>query len=269
MENNKLNSQNSRITGSDYSQLIRILYEDNHLIAVYKPAGILVQGDKTGDISLLDEVKEYLKQKYNKPGNVFLGLLHRLDRGVSGVILFAKTSKGAARLSEQFRNHTTKKIYHALVCGKPKKDKGTLVHWIKKDENKNKVEIFNKETAGALRAELDYEIIKSNGKNSIIKIILKTGRPHQIRAQMSAIGCPIMGDVKYGAPNLDGNPIQKGRGRITSPPYQGGGRGGCHSGRDKKGFSKHQIALAATSLEFKTATSGEIKKVEIDQPFVL
>ncbi|MFA6486687.1 MAG: pseudouridine synthase, partial [Candidatus Magasanikbacteria bacterium] len=116
---------------------LKVLYEDNHLIAVFKPAGVLVQGDKTGDKCLMDDVKEYLKTKYQKPGNVFLGLLHRLDRPVSGVILFAKTSKGASRLSEQIREHQVSKIYHALVEGEPKKPKTTLVNWLVKDGNKN------------------------------------------------------------------------------------------------------------------------------------
>ena len=114
---------------------IQVLYEDNHLVAVYKPLGLLVQGDKSGDVCLMDEVKEYLKHKYDKPGNVFLGLVHRLDRNVQGIVLFAKTSKGASRLSEQFRQHTVEKIYHAVVVGRPQKNKDTLLHWLKKDEN--------------------------------------------------------------------------------------------------------------------------------------
>ena len=185
---------------------MKVLYEDNHLIAVYKPHGVLVQGDKSGDSCLMDKVKKYLKEKYKKPGNVFLGLLHRLDRPVAGIVLFAKTSKGASRLSEQFRNHTVEKIYQALVVGKPKKAKATLVNWLKKDKEKNKVEVFDKEAPGSQRAELDYEIIEtqhfasaSNFENTLLKIILKTGRPHQIRAQLAHIGFPIVGDKKYGA----------------------------------------------------------------------
>src|SRR3989339_2049123 len=129
---------------------MKVLYEDNHLIAVYKPHGVLVQGDKSGDVCLMDEVKRYLKQKYKKPGNVFLGLLHRLDRPVAGIVLFAKTSKGASRLSEQFRNHTIEKIYQALIEGKPKKDKAVLVHYLKKDRSQNIVAVYNHPTAGAL-----------------------------------------------------------------------------------------------------------------------
>src|SRR3990167_4156078 len=121
---------------------LRILYEDNHLIAVYKPAGVLVQGDETGDATLMDEVKYYLKQKYHKTGKVFLGLLHRLDRPVQGIILFAKTSKGASRLSEQFRKHEVEKMYHALVVGKPKKEKDTLVHFLKKDPQGNRTTVY-------------------------------------------------------------------------------------------------------------------------------
>lgn len=212
---------------------LKVLYEDNHLIAVFKPAGVLVQGDKTGDVCLMDEVKEYLKEKYHKPGNVFLGMLHRLDRPVSGVILFAKTSKGASRLSEQFRDHTIKKIYHTLVKGVPANPTATLVHYLSKDENKNIVEIFNSPVGDALYAELSYELIKIVGDKSILKVILKTGRSHQIRAQLSTIGCPIIGDVKYGGP---------------------------------KWSRPSEIALCATDLEFKLATVGEIKMVHTQIP---
>lgn len=209
---------------------LQVLYEDNHVIAVHKPAGILVQEDKTGDPSLLDQVKYYLKNKYHKPGNVFLGLVHRLDRPVSGIIIFGKTSKGAARLSEQFRNHEVVKVYHALVAGKPKREEGELVHYVKKDQEKNKVEISDKPIDGGLRAELKYEIIKTNGKYSILKITLGTGRSHQIRSQLASIGCPIVGDIKYGGPPANG------------------------------------IALMATSLKFKTATTDETKVVSLDYP---
>jgi len=219
-----------------FSMPLKILYEDNHLIAVYKPAGILVQGDKTGDVCLMDDVKEYLKIKYHKTGNVFLGLLHRLDRPVAGVVLFAKTSKGASRLSEQIRNHTIKKAYHVLVEGVPKKPKATLINWLTKDEQNNIVTIYNQEMSGAQYAELDYEIVQSNKINSIIKINLKTGRSHQIRAQLSNIGCPIVGDKKYGA----------------KTPYKNGA-----------------IALCATSLTFETATGGEMKTVSIEPEFSL
>jgi 23S rRNA pseudouridine1911/1915/1917 synthase len=212
---------------------LQVLYEDNHLIAVYKPAGVLVQEDKTGDPSLLDQVKYYLKNKYHKPGQVFLGLIHRLDRPVSGIIILGKTSKGAARLSEQFRSHEVEKIYHALVLGKPGAVKGHLTHYIKKNENTNKVTISREPFEDAQEARLHYEIVKTNGKYSILKIILGTGRSHQIRSQLSDLGHPIVGDVKYGAPE----PLP-----------------------DKS------LALCATSLTFKTATGDEVKNVQIEIP---
>lgn len=215
---------------------IKVLYEDNHLIAVYKPAGVLVQADASKDSCLMDEVKRYLKEKYHKTGNVFLGLLHRLDRPVAGIVLFAKTSKGAARLSEQFRVHSVKKIYQALVEGKLDKKSGTLVSWIIKDEQKNKVAVFDKEKAGALRAELNYKVLKTDVKNSLIEIELKTGRPHQIRAQFSHLGHPLVGDVKYGA---------------------------------GAALPNKSIALCATALTFKKATEDEIETVKINADFDL
>ena len=210
---------------------MKVLYEDNHLIAVYKNHGVLVQGDKSGDNCLMDDVKEYLKEKYKKPGNVFLGLLHRLDRPVAGIVLFAKTSKGASRLSEQFRNHTIEKIYQALVEGKPKNSKGTLVNWLRKDKEKNKVEVFDKEVSDSQRAELDYEVIKSANKQSLLKVILKTGRSHQIRAQLARIGCPIVGDVKYGS---------------------------------NQKFKKGAIALSAVYLRFRSVVGNKEVEIIID-----
>ena len=174
---------------------LSVLYEDNHVIVVHKPAGVLTQGDKSGDPSLMDEVKGYLKKKYKKPGNVFLGLVHRLDRPVSGVVLFAKTSKGASRLSEQFRNHTIEKTYHALVVGKP--NTKILVNYLVKDKAQRKTDVL---ADRGQRAELEYENVASYGKYSLVKILLKTGRFHQIRAQFSFIGHPVLGDTKYGAP---------------------------------------------------------------------
>jgi len=211
--------------------MLKVLYEDNHLIAVFKPAGILVQGDETGDKCLMDEVKEYLKKKYKKPGNVFLGLLHRLDRPVSGIVLFAKTSKGASRLSDQFRNHSVQKIYQALVEKKPfGSAQGKLINYLKKDEKQNYTTVFDIPTDGALKAELDYEVV---GKN-ILKIHLKTGRSHQIRAQLAHIGCPIVGDTKYGS---------------------------------KVKYKDGQIALCATKLSFETATTKERIDLKTDLPF--
>ena len=160
---------------------LKVLYEDNHLIAVFKPAGILTQPDFSREKSLMDYVKEYLKEKYKKPGQVFLGLLHRLDRPVSGVVLFAKTSKGASRLSWQFRNNQVEKIYKAVVLGKPKQKNGTLINYLKKNNNSK-----------AQRAELFYEVMNSNNKYSLLKIKIKTGRFHQIRKQLALIGCPIL-----------------------------------------------------------------------------
>ncbi len=220
--------------------MLQILYEDNHYIAVYKPAGMLVQGDHSGDPTLMDEVKYFLKQKYNKPGNVFLGMVHRLDRPVAGIVIFGKTSKGAARLSEQIRNHTIQKVYHAMVIGTPKEPHGTLINYLKKDTDKNFVRVYDTPVEGALRAELDYEVVESKNGKSLLKIMLKTGRPHQIRTQLSHIGCPIMGDIKYGAPS-----------QIEI---------------ESEGEKHTILALCATSLTFKLATIDEAKHIEIPIP---
>lgn len=167
---------------------IKILYEDNHLIAVYKPAGTLVQGDSSGDRCLMDDVKEFIKKRDKKPGNVFLGLIHRLDRNVSGIVLFGKTSKGASRISEQFREHTVKKIYQAWVEGMLKEKKATLKDMIKRDGEEQ-------------YAELSYNVVEEDRKEnkSLLRIELKTGRHHQIRIQLSRLGHPILGDIAYGA----------------------------------------------------------------------
>jgi len=212
---------------------LNVLYEDNHLIVVLKPAGVLVQADETHDPSLMDEVKKYLKEKYKKPGNVFLGLVQRLDRPVGGIVLFAKTSKGASRLSAQFRERSVEKYYYAVVVGKPAAKSGTIVSFLKKDEKRNVVEIFQKETPGAKRAELFWEMILSGKKNTLLKIKLGTGRSHQIRAQLSSIGLPILGDIKYGAP---------------AP------------------LADKSIALFAASLSFHLATQDETKTIELPWP---
>ncbi|MEN9341778.1 MAG: hypothetical protein RIQ54_34 [Candidatus Parcubacteria bacterium] len=177
---------------------VSVLFEDNHVIAVFKPAGVPVAPDDSGDPSLLDMVKMYLKQTYKKPGNVFLGLVHRLDRPVSGIVVFAKTSKGASRLSEQFRARTVSKIYHALVIGRPSNDRGVLRNFLKKNQHHSVRRAVVDDRDGDL-AELSYAVVSTNGKFSVVAIQLHTGKFHQIRVQLSAIGCPIVGDVKYGA----------------------------------------------------------------------
>lgn len=175
-----------------------ILYEDNHLIAVNKRPSEIVQGDKTGDTPLSETVKEYIRKKYNKPGEAYLGVTHRIDRPVSGVVLFARTSKALARLNEMFRDKEVKKTYWAVVKNKPAQDSGHLVHFLKKNEQKNMSRAFDKETPGALRSELDYKVLFSSDNYHLLEINPHTGRHHQIRVQLSAMGCPIKGDVKYG-----------------------------------------------------------------------
>ena len=182
-----------------------LIYEDNHLLVYNKQPGILVQGDKTGDISLLDTLKKYLKLIKNKEGNVFLGLVHRLDRTSSGVMVFAKTSKALSRLNKQFKNREVSKTYWAIVEGKniPKKEK--LINWVKKNKKKNKSMVLKKEMAGSKRAILTYKL-KNNLKNySFIEVELETGRHHQIRSQISFRGFPIKGDLKYGSKRSNNN----------------------------------------------------------------
>ena len=180
------------------SSTLDIIYTDNHLIAVIKPAGLLTQTDSTGVTSLMGETRRWIKSEYNKPGNVFLGLLHRLDRNVYGVVLFARTSKAASRLSKQFRERLTKKIYRAIVMGKLPKKKAALTHYLRKEKTL-KTTVFPKKTKSSKRSELSYEVIKYFGKKSLIEVSLSTGRFHQIRSQLAFIGHPIMGDKKYGA----------------------------------------------------------------------
>ncbi len=186
--------------------MVTILYEDNHVIAVRKPHGMLTQGDDTGDTNLMDEVKAMIKERDAKPGNVFLGLVHRLDRPVGGVVVFAKTSKGASRLSEQFRARHVDKLYWAVVEGIPEKPMGDVIQWLQKDEEKNLVTIYDHEVPGSQRAELSYRVRKSVNGMSLVEVQPRTGRPHQIRVAMMSLGTPIVGDVKYGAKNkLDFN----------------------------------------------------------------
>jgi 23S rRNA pseudouridine1911/1915/1917 synthase len=178
---------------------LEIIYEDNHLIAINKRSGDLVHGDKTGDEALEEMVKQYIKIRYQKPGDVWLGVLHRLDRPVSGVTVFARTSKAAERMSKLFQKKEIKKTYYAICVNRPEPLSGHLTHYISKDEEANKVKVKPQEFAGSKKAELDYEMVGQIDNNIIIKVNLITGRPHQARAQLAKIGCPINGDSKYGS----------------------------------------------------------------------
>lgn len=186
---------------------MQVIYEDNHIIIVSKATGEIVQGDKTGDIPLSDTVKQYIKEKYQKPGNVFLGVVHRLDRPVSGLVVFAKTSKALARLNEMFRVGDVHKTYWAIVKNRPAVEEDTLTHWIVRNEKQNKSYAYDKEVKNSKKAVLHYHLISSSTNYHLIEVQLFTGRHHQIRCQLAKIGCPIKGDLKYGAPrsNPDGS----------------------------------------------------------------
>lgn len=188
-------------------ELPEIIYEDNHLIAVNKRAGEIVQGDKTGDEPLSERVRQYIKEKYGKPGAVFLGTIHRLDRPVSGVVLFARTSKALERMNELFRERQVEKIYYAIVERSPDPPSGHLIHYLIKDEAKNKSREYNTERKGALRCELKYVTLSHSERYTMVEVHPLTGRHHQIRVQLSAIGSVIKGDLKYGAKrsNPDGS----------------------------------------------------------------
>lgn len=187
---------------------MKVLYEDNHIIIVNKVSGEIVQGDKTGDKPLCDIVREWLKAKYDKPGNVFLGVVHRLDRPVTGAVLFAKTSKALSRLNKMFASHeNVRKTYWAIVGNRPPQESGTLTHWLTRNGQTNTARAYDREVPGSKKAILDYRLISSSDKYFLLEVTLHTGRHHQIRCQLSKIGCPIRGDLKYGAPrsNPDGS----------------------------------------------------------------
>ena len=185
---------------------VQVLYEDNHLIAVNKRVGDIVQGDKTNDTPLSEIVKEYLKQKYNKPGAVFLGVVHRLDRPTSGLVIFAKTSKALKRMNQLFVDKKIDKTYWALVKNVPQKESDTLIHWLKKNPKTNTTKVYPKEVEGSKKAILHYKILSKLQRYTLLEIQLETGRSHQIRSQMAYISSPIKGDLKYGAKrsNIDG-----------------------------------------------------------------
>jgi len=178
--------------------MMEILFEDNHLIAVNKRSSDLSQGDKSGDESLDSEIKKYIARKYNKPGEVFLGVVHRLDRPVSGVILYARTSKALSRLNEMFRSTEVKKTYLAIVKERPPEDQATITHFLKKNEKQNKTYVYDTEVKESKKASLSYRVAGRSDRFYLLEVELHSGRHHQIRAQLAKIGCPIKGDLKYG-----------------------------------------------------------------------
>lgn len=188
-------------------ETLQVIYEDNHLIVINKRSGDIVQGDKTGDAPLSDVVKDYIAKKYDKPGAVFLGTVHRLDRPTSGIVIFARTSKALPRLNKMFAERETQKTYWALVKNRPSEESGTLTHFLKRNPKQNKSYAHTKEVPDSKKAILDYRVIKKLKTFYLLEINLHTGRHHQIRAQLTAIGCPIKGDLKYGfdRSNKDGS----------------------------------------------------------------
>jgi 23S rRNA pseudouridine1911/1915/1917 synthase len=187
--------------------MIEVLFEDNHLIAVYKKPSDLSQSDKTGDVALDSEVKKYIADKYKKPGEVFLGVVHRLDRPVGGVMLFARTSKALERMNEIFRTRDVRKTYLAIVNERPPEDEAVLTHYLKKNEKQNKTYVYDNEVNGSKKASLSYKLAGGSDRYFLLEIELHSGRHHQIRAQLAKIGCPVKGDLKYGYPrsNEDGS----------------------------------------------------------------
>lgn len=186
---------------------MQVVYEDNHIIIVYKESGEIVQGDKTGDTPLAETVKEYIKEKYHKPGNVFLGVVHRLDRPVAGLVVFARTSKALSRLNEMFRKGEVHKTYWTITQNVPAEETGTLTNWMTRNEKQNKSYAYDREVPGAKKAVLKYRVIGHSARYHLLEITLLTGRHHQIRCQLAHIDCPIKGDLKYGArrSNPDGS----------------------------------------------------------------
>jgi 23S rRNA pseudouridine1911/1915/1917 synthase len=221
---------------------LNVLYEDNHIIVVNKRVGDIVQGDKTGDKPLSDVVKEYIAEKYNKPGNVYLGVVHRLDRPTTGLVIFAKTSKALPRLNALFASKDIHKTYWAIVKNKPVKDQDTLINWLKKNPKNNKSTSYTKEVSESKKAILHYHLLKTLNNYFLLEVNLETGRHHQIRSQLSNIGCPIKGDLKYGygKSNPDGgihlharhisftHPVKKELIEITAPLPKDAIWGTCH-----------------------------------------
>ena len=179
---------------------MQVLYEDNHIIIVHKSSGEIVQGDKTGDTPLSDIVKAYIKEKYAKPGNVFVGVVHRLDRPVAGIVVFAKTSKALSRLNTMFSKGEVHKTYWAITANMPKEEQGTLVNWLVRNEKQNKSYAYDKEVPKSKKAILNYRLISKSERYALLEVALLTGRHHQIRCQLAHMGCVIKGDLKYGAP---------------------------------------------------------------------
>ena len=191
---------------SSYHNL-QVLFEDNHLIIINKRTGDIIQGDKTKDTPLVEIVKEYIKIKHDKPGNVYLGVIHRIDRPTSGIVMFAKTSKALSRMNAMLKNQDVNKLYWAITQNKPDNKTGKLTHWLRKNERNNKSTHFSRETENARKAVLNYKILKTLDNYYLLEIKMESGRHHQIRCQLQAIGCPIKGDIKYGSKrtNKDGS----------------------------------------------------------------